>query len=198
MTNRIVSFSPSSTFLTYVAIFHLHMVFVSRSWFGMQELVRHTIQFRLQAATYDQFLIWVSLLTNTLMSRGFLQSRLQAAFCKFYGGYNNLVCQYNLPLGQVLSDVFHECRSLRRYWHADLDCSSCRLLDLEVGLMAGVAGRRGMLAPPGHLVPPLVYPEIVFPTGLMRSMTVRYLWHYIIIKKYITLKQDGLFHNPTQ
>jgi hypothetical protein len=27
------------------------------------------------------------------------QSHLQAAFLKFYGRYNDLVCQYNLPLG---------------------------------------------------------------------------------------------------
>jgi hypothetical protein len=41
------------------------------------------------------------------MSKGFLQSRLQAAFRKFYGRYNDLACQYNLPLGQILSTVFH-------------------------------------------------------------------------------------------
>jgi hypothetical protein len=41
------------------------------------------------------------------MSQGFLQSCLQVAFHKFYGGYNDLVCQYNLPLVQILSDVFY-------------------------------------------------------------------------------------------
>jgi uncharacterized protein (DUF1697 family) len=52
------------------------------------------------------------------MPQGFLQSRLQAAFrksygrsndivCKFYCRYNNLVSQYNFPLGQMLSNVFH-------------------------------------------------------------------------------------------
>jgi hypothetical protein len=40
------------------------------------------------------------------MSQGFLQSRLQAAFHKFYGRYNDLVCQYSLSLGQMLTDVF--------------------------------------------------------------------------------------------
>jgi hypothetical protein len=50
MTNGTFSISPSSTSLTlvsYVAIlhFHLHMVFISRSWFGMEELARHTISF---------------------------------------------------------------------------------------------------------------------------------------------------------
>jgi hypothetical protein len=32
---------------------------------------------------------------------------LQAAFRKFYGIYSGLVCQYNLPSGQILSDMFH-------------------------------------------------------------------------------------------
>jgi hypothetical protein len=38
-----------------------------------------------------------SLLTNKLMSQGFQMSRLQAAFCKFYGRYNELIYPYNLP-----------------------------------------------------------------------------------------------------
>jgi hypothetical protein len=37
-------------------------------------------------------------------------SRLQAAFRKFDGWYNDLVCQYNLSLGQILCDVFHTNR----------------------------------------------------------------------------------------
>jgi hypothetical protein len=40
------------------------------------------------------------------MSQEFLQSGLQAVFHKFYGHYNILVCQYNLNLSQMLSDVF--------------------------------------------------------------------------------------------
>jgi hypothetical protein len=45
MTNWMISISPSSTSLIYVAIshLHLHMVFISQSLIGMQELVRHTI-----------------------------------------------------------------------------------------------------------------------------------------------------------
>jgi hypothetical protein len=49
-----------------------------------------------------------------------------------------------------------------------------------LGLVTGVAGRRGMLARPGHLIPLLVYREIcvcsvlgfVFPTGFMRLITL--------------------------
>jgi hypothetical protein len=55
----------------------------------------------------DQFLVRGSLLTNKLMSQGFQLSRLQAAFRKFYGRYNDLICPYNLSLGHMLSDMFH-------------------------------------------------------------------------------------------
>jgi hypothetical protein len=61
-------------------------------------------------STYDHFLIRSSLLTNKLMSHVFIQSRLQAAFCNFYGHYKDLVCHCNLPLGQIPSDVFHTNR----------------------------------------------------------------------------------------
>jgi hypothetical protein len=59
------------------------------------------IRFARACSTYDQFLIRRSLLTRKFMSQGFLQSRLQAALLKFYGRYNDLVCQYNLSLGQI-------------------------------------------------------------------------------------------------
>jgi hypothetical protein len=51
-------------------------------------------------------LVWGSLLTNKLMAQGFQLSRLQAAFRKFYGRYNDLICPYNLSLGHMLCDVF--------------------------------------------------------------------------------------------
>ena len=44
------------------------------------------------------------------MSQGFQLSRLQAAFRKFIGRYNDLICPYNLSLGHMLSDVFHTHR----------------------------------------------------------------------------------------
>jgi hypothetical protein len=75
---------------------YIHVVFVFRGWFSVRELVRHAIR--------------GGLLADRLMSQGFLQSRLQAAFRKFNGRYNDLVCQYNLSFGQMLSDVFHTNR----------------------------------------------------------------------------------------
>jgi hypothetical protein len=58
-------------------------------------------------STYDQFLIRDSQLTNNLISKGFLKTRLQAAFRKYDSHYSALFCQYNLPLGQMLSDLSH-------------------------------------------------------------------------------------------
>jgi hypothetical protein len=68
------------------------------------------IRYASACSTYDQFLIRGSLLTNKLMSHGFLPSRLQAALCKFYCRYNNLVYQHNRPSGQMVSDVFYTNR----------------------------------------------------------------------------------------
>jgi hypothetical protein len=100
-------------------------------------------------STYNQFLIQGSLLTNKLMSKEFLQFCLQTAFHKFYYCYNNLVCQYNLSLGQI------SYQPLSHSWHPDFDYGSYGFLDLEIGLTAGVGSQQGMLTPPRHLIPPL-------------------------------------------
>jgi hypothetical protein len=54
--------------------------------------------------------IHLYLLTKKLMSQGFQMSRLQAAFRKFYGRYNDLIYPYNLSLGHMLSDMFHNTK----------------------------------------------------------------------------------------
>jgi hypothetical protein len=81
-----ISISPLSTSLTYVAIFHLHLYMVYTNVYILQ-----LIQYARACSTYDQFLIRGSLLTNKLMSKGFLKSCLQAAYRKFYGRYNDVV-----------------------------------------------------------------------------------------------------------
>jgi hypothetical protein len=63
------------------------------------------IRYARACSTYDQFLVWGSLLTNKLMSHGFQLSRLQATFRKFYGRYNDLIYPKNLSLGHMLSDM---------------------------------------------------------------------------------------------
>jgi hypothetical protein len=131
-------------------------------------------------------------------------SRLQAAFRKFYGRYNDLIYPYNLSLGHMLSDMFHfKCLAYRQlsanfmvvitilFTHTtflwatcclicfitivklfftltlttvhtvtDLDYGSYRLPNLEKGLIAGVIDRQGMLTPPWHLIPSLIYSEV--------------------------------------
>jgi hypothetical protein len=65
------------------------------------------IRYAKACLAYDQFLLRGNLLTKKLMSLGFQMSRLQAAFRKFHGRYNDLIYPYNLSLGQILSDMFH-------------------------------------------------------------------------------------------
>jgi hypothetical protein len=45
-------------------------------------------------------------LQNKLMLQNYNKSRLQLSFCKFYGRYNDLVCDYKLPLAHMLDDLF--------------------------------------------------------------------------------------------
>jgi hypothetical protein len=65
--------------------------------------ISQLIRYARACSTYDQFLVRGNLLTDKLMSQGFQLSRLQAAFRKFYGRYNDLICSYNLCLGHILS-----------------------------------------------------------------------------------------------
>jgi hypothetical protein len=66
---------------------------------------------------------------------------------KFYGlKYNNL------SLGHMLSDMFHTNRL-----HTELDYGAFHLSNMEIGLTAGVTGQQRVLAPPWHLIPPLIY-----------------------------------------
>jgi hypothetical protein len=145
--------------------------FISRSWFGMQELVRHTISFNSRQSTDKQ----VDVPGVSTIS--------------FTGSFPQILCllqRFTLPIqpsfrANVVWYVSYQ--SLSRSWYTDLDYGSYRLPELGSGLTAGVTGRQGKFTPPRHLIPPLVYPEVrvcpilkfAFPTGLMRSMTVRYL-----------------------
>jgi hypothetical protein len=47
------------------------------------------------------------LLTIKLMLQGYNQSRLKSSFRKFYGHYNDLVCDYKLSLADMQNDLFH-------------------------------------------------------------------------------------------
>ena len=63
--------------------------------------ISQLIRYARACSTYDQFLVRGNLLTDKLMSQGFQLSRLQAAFRKFYGRYNDLICPCNLSLGHM-------------------------------------------------------------------------------------------------
>ena len=80
------------------------------------------------------------------MSQGFQLSHLQGAFRKFYGRYNDLICPCNLSLGRSL--------------HTNIDYGSYRLSNLDIGLTVGLTVQQGMLTPPWHLMPPLIYSDI--------------------------------------
>jgi hypothetical protein len=56
---------------------------------------------------YEDFSKRGELLTNKLMLQSYNESRLKSQFCKFYGRYNDLVCNYKLPLTHMLDDLFH-------------------------------------------------------------------------------------------
>jgi hypothetical protein len=73
MTNGMISNSPSSTSLTYVAIvqFHLHMVYIYRSLFDMQELARRSISFWLSQSTEKQ--VDVTRVSTVSFTDSFLQ-----------------------------------------------------------------------------------------------------------------------------
>ena len=63
--------------------------------------VSQLIRYARACSAYDQLLNRGKLLTDKLLLQGFQQSRLKAAFRKFYGRYNNSVYQYDLPLSPV-------------------------------------------------------------------------------------------------
>ena len=69
--------------------------------------VSQLIRYARACSTYDEFLKRGMLLTNKLIKQDYQQSRLKSSFRKFYGRYNDLVSKYNLPLSQMLNDVFH-------------------------------------------------------------------------------------------
>jgi hypothetical protein len=56
---------------------------------------------------YEDFSKRGKLLTKKLMFQGYNESRLKSSFPKFYGRYNDLLCEYKLSPAQMLNDLFH-------------------------------------------------------------------------------------------
>jgi hypothetical protein len=74
---------------------------------GYGVYISQLIRYARACSAYDQFVNRGRLFTNKSMLQGFEIAHLKAAFRKFFGRYNDLVYQYNVSLGQMLSDVFH-------------------------------------------------------------------------------------------
>jgi hypothetical protein len=69
--------------------------------------VSQLIQYTKACFAYEDFSKRGRLLTNKLMLQGYNESRFKSSFCKFYGHYNHLVCDYKLPLAHMLDGLFH-------------------------------------------------------------------------------------------
>ena len=69
----------------------------------ISQLIRYTRA----CVAYEDFSKRGKLLTNKLMLQGYNESRLKSSFRKFYGRYNDLVCDYKLSLAHMLNDLFH-------------------------------------------------------------------------------------------
>ena len=73
---------------------------------------------------YEDFSKRGRLLTNKLMLQGYNKSRLKSSFRKFYGGYNDLVCDNNLSLTHML---FVSYNLLDCHIHTGLDDGLSRI-----------------------------------------------------------------------
>ena len=69
--------------------------------------ISQLIRYARACFAYEDFSKRGRLLTNKLMLQGYNESRLKSSFRKFYGRYNDLVCDYNLSLAHMLNDLFH-------------------------------------------------------------------------------------------
>ena len=88
------------------------------------------------------------------MKQEYRKSPLQPTFRKFYGRYNELVCEYSESLNEMLRCTFDSgCWKIGANWTRN--CSSLFSLTVYYGLAAGVTGQQGMLISPWHLMQPL-------------------------------------------
>jgi hypothetical protein len=71
--------------------------------------ISQLIQYTRACFAHEAFSKRGKLLIKVLMLEGYNESRLKSSFRKFYGRYNDLVCDYKLPvsLAYMLNDLFH-------------------------------------------------------------------------------------------
>jgi hypothetical protein len=69
--------------------------------------ISQLIRYARACFAYEDFSKRGKLLTKKLMLQGYNESSLESSFRKFYGRYNDLVCDYKLSLAHMLNDLFH-------------------------------------------------------------------------------------------
>jgi hypothetical protein len=74
---------------------------------GYGVYISQLIRYARACFAYEDFSKRGKLLTKKLMMQGYNESRLKSSFRKFYGRYNDLVCDYKLGLAHMLDDLFH-------------------------------------------------------------------------------------------
>jgi hypothetical protein len=120
--------------------------------------------------TYDQFLSRGRLLTGKLI-RGFLQSRLMSAFCKFHGRYSDLIQNYKLSLSHMLSSWHISYQYVDRIWHTDYYRQRITRHSWSWNWAHGGCDQStGDTYSLRHLIPPLVFP------GALVSLIFTVLW----------------------
>jgi hypothetical protein len=83
------------------------------------------IQYAKACSTYDQFLIFWQSNNKLIDVTGVSTVSLTGNFLQIFQSYNDLVWQYNLLLGLMLSDVSYQSLSL--YWYTGFNYGSSRL-----------------------------------------------------------------------
>jgi hypothetical protein len=68
--------------------------------------ISQLIRYARACFAYEDISIRGKLLTKKLMLQGYNESRLKSSFRKFYGRYNDLVCDRRLSLAHVLGGLF--------------------------------------------------------------------------------------------
>jgi hypothetical protein len=180
MTNWIISFSPSSTSLTYVVIFqlHLHTVYIYRSLFDMQALARHTISFKFEAIYWQiswchrgfNYLVHRQLCANFMVVTTilFAHTTLLRATCSLI---------YLIPIVKPFLTHWSWLRVVPFIYCENRVHNGCDRLTGDAYCSMAPGSTSDIFR--GPCMPILWF---VFPIRLIRLITVRYFCHFIYCK----------------
>ena len=129
--------------------------------------ISQLIRYARACSAYDQFLVRGSLLTKSLFHKGFkclayrqLSANFMVVTTILFTHTTFLWATCCLICFITIVKLFFTLILTMVHTVTDLDYGSYRLPNLEKGLTAGVIDRQGMLTPPWHLIPPLIYSEV--------------------------------------